>query len=342
MARVAPDITGVVVGGDGPAAERLGLHYLPTGPEWPSNLGWSGWTLPRALTRARAEVLHAPAYTAPLWGRIPVVLTLHDVSYARHPEWYPHQSGRVRQWFYRQSAGRASAVLTDSEFSRREIVSAYALPETHVHVVPLAPADRFAVDVRVRRELVILHVGDLHPRRNLEMLTDVVGALRTLPTLAAVKLVCIGVDRGLGAAVRARAARTGATEWLEHHTAVTDEELARWYQRASVLAYPSRYEGFGLPILEAMASGTPVVASRASSIPEVAGDAAVLLSPDDPAAWRDALVAVLCDPANATRLAAAGIERAAQFSWARTAAATAEVFRRTSGAQRSGKRTTPA
>jgi alpha-1,3-rhamnosyl/mannosyltransferase len=160
------------------------------------------------------------------------------------------------------------------------------------------------------------------------MLLDVVLALRQdgSPETRTLRLVLAGADRGTLAALRKRAER--APEALEYIGQPGDSELVNWYRRAAVFAYPSRYEGFGLPVLEAMACGTPVVASAAASIPEVAGPAARLVAVGEPLQWRDAIRALLSDQAQARDLAARGLARAASFTWDRTALATIASYRR--------------
>jgi glycosyltransferase involved in cell wall biosynthesis len=272
-------------------------------------------------------VFHAPAYGAPLWGVRPLVVTLHDVSYARAPEWYPHHSDPIRRSFYRASARSADRILTDSSFSRDEIVAAFGVDPARIDVVPLGVGPQFSPDARVAREPFVLHVGDLHARRNLPMLLDAVLWLRrTDSRCARLRLVLAGADLGLLQPLRRQAA--GAEEALVHIGRSADVELIDLYCRAHVFAYPSRYEGFGLPLLEAMACGTPVVAANAASIPEVVGSAAILLPVDDGAAWRDALTAVLTDEPLAADLAVRGRLRARQFTWDRTATATLACYRK--------------
>jgi glycosyltransferase involved in cell wall biosynthesis len=177
------------------------------------------------------------------------------------------------------------------------------------------------------REPFVLHVGELHLRRNLAMVLDVVLALRRSDSrLATLRLVVAGADRGLLAALKLQAA--SAPMAIEHVGEPNDTALVDLYRRAAVFAYPSRYEGFGLPVLEAMACGVPVVAAAAASIPEVAGDAAVLLPVDDGQRWREALQVLLTDPARAAEHAARGRARAAEFTWERTAAGTLACYRR--------------
>lgn len=319
-------LTGVAVGGDAGAARAAGLAHYPVTSILPTNLGWSAWALPSAARRAGVDVFHAPAYTAPLWGARPLVVTIHDVSYARRPEWYPHPSGSMRQAFYRRSARRADRIITDSTFSRDEIVSAYGIDPATIDVIPLGVSADFQPTPGRVREPIVLHVGELHTRRNLRLLIEVIAGLR--PFVPGLSLVLVGTDRGEVSTLMPLASRLGVPDLVRHVSAADDAELLTWYQRAMVLAAPSRYEGFGLPVLEAMACGTPVVAGRGSSLTEVVGDAGVLVDPDDREGWGLALRAVLLQPDHAAELSARGLIRSARFSWANTAALTAEVYRK--------------
>lgn len=328
LAAAHPDVRWVGIGAP-PAACPAGVEAVPAPIALPTTLGWMTTGLPRAARRLRPTLLHAPAYAAPIAPGCPVVLTLHDVSYARHPEWYPGELDPVRRWFYRRSAMSAARILTDSAFSRDEIIAAYGVDATRIHVVPLAVGAAFTpAGDGTARTPTVLHVGDLHPRRNLARLLDVVIALRTREArLSSLTLRLIGIDRGVASALTAQAASAGHADALRLDGQVTETALVEAYRTAAVFAYPSQYEGFGLPVLEAMGCGTPVVASRAASIPEVAGDAALLVAPTDEQAWYDALLAVLRDSATAAALADAGRRRAAAFTWARTAAQTWDVYR---------------
>lgn len=295
------------------------------GVSLPTNFGRHASALPRAIARAKVDVFHAPAYTAPLWCSTPVVLSVHDVSYARHPEWYPYRRDPLRRWFYRRSAQRAAAIITISEFSRQEIEAAYGIARDRIIVTPLGVSDIFRLRQSGEevRPPFLLHVGDLHARRNLGI---VVRALARLPQPRPT-LVLAGVDRGLAEPLLAEAQRLGVGDALDLRGRVSDEELVTLYQRCAALVYPSRYEGFGFPLVEAMACGAPVIAARASAIPEVAGSAAMLLDPDDEAGFADAIARVLTEPAFAADLRARGLARAAQFTWRETAARTLEAYR---------------
>jgi len=330
MHRASPDVEVIAVGAAPDGALPPGVRRIQGGISLPSNLGWSLTGLPLGVARAGCDVFHAPAYTAPLWGARPLVVTIHDVSYARHPEWYPYRIDPIRQAFYRASARRADRILTDSSFSRDEIVAAFAIDPARIDVVPLGVSPRFSPDPGISREPIVLHVGDLHPRRNLAMLLDAVMRLRREePACVGLRLVLAGADRGLLESLKLQAGSDEAA--LVHVGTPDDEQLIGWYRRAAVFAYPSRYEGFGLPPLEAMACGTPVLASAAASVPEVVGDAAVLLDVDDADGWRDAIRRVVADPAHAAELGARGPARAAQFTWDRTAIGTVASYRRAAG-----------
>lgn len=332
----------IALGGERDAVPA-GLAHVAEPWHPPTNLGWSVVGLPRAAARAKVNVIHAPAYTAPLWSRIPVVLTIHDVSYERHPEWYPYQRGPLRRMFYRRSARAAAHVVTDSEFSATEIAAAYQIPRERITVAPLGVSEHFSpVDRAYETPLTdglpagitrpfLLHVGDLHERRNLPVVVHAMLEAQRRPGMPSLSLVLAGVDRGLGDRLRGYAREAESPEAVVCLGAVTDPQLLMLYRSAAALVYPSRYEGFGLPVLEAMASGTPVIGSRAASIPEVLGDAGTLLDPDDEAAWADEIARVVGDEFHAARMRKAGLTRAKTFTWARTALLTIEAYRHVAG-----------
>ena len=336
LVALGEDVDIVALGGD-PASVPDGISHVEEPPHPPTNFGWSLVGLPQAAQRARLDVLHAPAYTAPLWGTAPVVLTIHDVSYARHPEWYPYRRDLVRRAFYRRSARRARLVVTDSAFSASEIVAAYGLPPERIAVVPLGVDARFspamsANGCELPQEIsgpFVLHVGDLHERRNLPTVVDaVIAARRHFGGAAAVTLVLAGVDRGVGDGLCAIAAEADVPEAVVKLGPVSEELLLSLYRCATALVYPSLYEGFGLPALEAMACGTPVIASRAASIPEVVGDAGILLDPLDVEGWTEAIVNVVNDDDRRGQMRANGLARATEFTWARTARMTLDAYRK--------------
>jgi alpha-1,3-rhamnosyl/mannosyltransferase len=321
----------VALGGRGPAPP--GLEHRPEPWHPPTNLGWTAVGLMRAARGAALDVYHGPAYTAPPVGVHPLVLTVHDVSYATHKEWYPHQGGALRQWFYRASIRAADALITDSEFSRGEITAAYGVARDRIRVIPLGVSSAFtpgpAPDALPGvRQPYVLHVGDLHERRNLRVALDAVLRVRAHGGIGSeLKFVLAGNDRGTGAALVTRAAEQRQPDAVQLLGPVSDEALVALYRGAAALVYPSRYEGFGLPLVEAMACGIPVLASRAATADEVAGPAAVLLSPDDPNAWADAIRMVLEHSERASELRRLSLARAGAFTWQRTAEMTWDVYK---------------
>ncbi|HEY6360069.1 MAG TPA: glycosyltransferase family 1 protein [Vicinamibacterales bacterium] len=327
----------VALGGADSSALPRGVGHIAEPSHPPTNLGWTLVGLPRAAARARVDLIHAPAYTAPFWSGVPVVLTIHDVSYARHPEWYPYRRDWARRAFYRRSARAASHVITVSLFSASEITAAYHIPSSRITVAPLGVGAAFAhANMAHAGELppgitgpYLLHVGDVHERRNLTVVVDaLLAARRHFGAVAALSLVLAGVDRGVGDALRAMAAEADAPDAVALLGHVSEERLQTLYRGAAALVYPSLYEGFGLPVLEAMASGTPVIASRAASMPEVLGDAGILLDPLDVNEWAGAIVKVVNDEHMRERMRHAGRARASTFTWERTARATLAVYHR--------------
>jgi glycosyltransferase involved in cell wall biosynthesis len=181
-------------------------------------------------------------------------------------------------------------------------------------------------------EPFLLHVGDLHERRNLVVVVEaLLEARRHFGGAAAMSLVLAGVDRGMGEGLCAMAAEAGAPEAVVALGPVEENRIHALYRGALALVYPSLYEGFGLPLVEAMASGTPVLASHEASMPEVLGGAGVLLDPRDVSAWRDAIIRLVNDAALRDDLRARGLARAATFTWQRTARRTLEVYREVMG-----------
>ncbi|HYH27960.1 MAG TPA: glycosyltransferase family 1 protein [Actinomycetota bacterium] len=285
------------------------------------------------LPLRRLDVLHAPSPSAippPAPGQR-LVVTVHDLAFLVHPELFP---GRWRMLFrsgMRRAVRSAAAFLTVSEHTARDLTRLYKVPPSKIHVTPLAaslPTTPSPVEDALRRLGVsrpyVLSVGTIEPRKNLGRLIRAYRAAVSrgkLPHL----LVIVG-PRGWRAAQLLRdAAARGPGEILVLGKA-TATDLDALYRGADVLAYPSLYEGFGLPVLEAMARGIPVLTSNTSSLPEVAGDAAVLVDPSSVRAIADGLRSILSDATERSRLSEAGRARAGAFSWERTARLTVEAY----------------
>jgi len=289
-----------------------------------SGTWWEQVRLASAVRRDCPDVLFCPAYTSPLAAGVPVVVALHDVSFLAHPEWFPAGSGLRRRLLARLSARRAVSVFTISEFSRGEIAFRLRVARERVRVVPLAPGGPPAAPGLLREPLV-LYVGSIFNRRHLPELIAACGKLAL--GHPEVRLEVVGEDRtypsqDLGAA----AAASGMDGRLSLRSYVPDEELAVLYGKASVFAFLSDYEGFGLTPLEAIAAGVPAVLAETAVAREVCGDAALYVPTGDVGAIAAALESALFDPATRRRLLAAGPATLSRYSWDRVGRDTLAVL----------------
>lgn len=299
------------------------------------------WGLPGRLRALRADVYHGPNWMIPYRAfprrgrRTACVATIHDLIPLLFPEFTPRAwKTRLRPLFrllIRETVRRADAIVAPSETTRRDLIEAFRLPPeraARIAVIPEAADERFRpLEKPVEPAApVILFVGRRDPYKNLPLLVEAFARVRAALPEARLRVIGPPDPRYPEAEARALALGVaGAVDWSGH---VAFSALVAAYQRAAVFAMPSRYEGFGLPALEAMACGTPVVCSNAASLPEVVGDAALAVPPDDVAAFAEALRRVLADPVLAGELRARGLARARQFSWSRAAKATLEVYAR--------------
>ena len=292
------------------------------------------WELDNLSRRWSADVVHA-TYVAPLRCRCPKVVTLHDVSFRRFPEFFSLRDRLLFSTLVPASLRRASAIVTDSEHARTEIARFFPDLRAPVTAIPLAVHARFRAapdptrvqDFRRRYDGgngFILSVGNLQPRKNLGSLIHAFSSLRQ--QYPRVNLVVVGPAAGSMPQLQALVTRLELTADVHFTGYVTPEELDGLYRAARLFVYPSLYEGFGLPILEAMACGTPVVAANTSSIPEVAGDAALLAPSPGAEDLLAAMLQVLRDDALAEALRQRGLDRIERFSWSETARRTSAVY----------------
>ena len=289
----------------------------------------------RGLREHRIDLYHEQNYV-PLSYAVPVVITIHDLSWIRYPD--SHPADRVH-WLASglpKALDRARAVLVDSEFIRREVLATFGLDTERVHVAhlgvprgfrPMAAPETSAslAGFSLEHGRYVLTVGTIEPRKNL---VHILEAYALLPpqVRARFPLVIAGAKgwHSSGMVMRLRNQSDPQVRFLGH---VTSAQLAHLYAGAALFAFPSIYEGFGLPPLEAMASGVPVIVSDRASLPEIVGDAGEMMNPDDPADTAVRIESLLEDAPRREVMVRRGLARAAGFTWARCAETTASVYR---------------
>ncbi|MEO9049036.1 MAG: glycosyltransferase family 1 protein [Candidatus Dormiibacterota bacterium] len=293
-----------------PRARLIGRHL-----QWPAT-----------IRRLKPDAYFGPAGALPL-GNLgcPAVITVHDLAIYRNARWFPGRQPLSTRIIVPRSVLRADVVIAVSENTASDIVEIFGVPRSRIQVVPhgvapifapMSTADRDAARSRLKLpERFILFVGTIEPRKNLDTLLDAWATMRDRPDL-----VVVGGWGWLYDSIKDKMGRLGPG--LHHLDSLEPTDLPAVYNLARVLAHPAWYEGFGLPPLEAMASGTPVVVSDRSSLPEVVDGAGLVVPADQPEAWRKALERVIGDTELAADLRHRGILRAAQFSWSRAASLT--------------------
>jgi glycosyltransferase involved in cell wall biosynthesis len=298
-------------------------------------LAWEQLGLPGQARAHLLDVLHSPHYTMPLRHPTRSVVTFCDMTFLLHPDL--HQA--VKRVFFpaimRLSARRADRLIAISESTRDDLVRMWGVDRSRIAAIPLAADTGYRP--RSPEEIAetcgrhglrpggyILYVGVLEPRKNVDRLVEAFG--RVAKELPGVDLVIAGRRGWMYDQIFRQVEALGLHERVRFTGYVANEELPALYAGARLFAYPSKYEGFGLPVLEAMSCGTPVITTNVSSMPEVAGDAAVLVEPDDVAGLAAALLRVSDDHALRNQLACRGLARAKAFSWERCARETIAVY----------------
>jgi glycosyltransferase involved in cell wall biosynthesis len=297
-------------------------------------VAWEQLVQPWVLRRIGADLVHGPVFVGPLLAHCPVIVTIHDLSFIRYPDLSRPANRMYRTVLTRLSAQRARRLIAVSAHAAAESARLLGVPRERVDVIyhgvdpvfrPL-PADEIAAFRRCRGlpERFVFFVGTLEPRKNLVRLVEAFARIRD----GRVRLVLAGGKGWLYDDLFAKVEALGLDEEVVFPGYVTGDELPLWYNAATVFSYPSVYEGFGLPVLEAQACGTPVLTSNTSSLPEAAGDGALMVDPCDVEELAAGLDRLLTDEPLRHELRERGLAHARQFSWPHTARETACVYRR--------------
>ncbi|MFQ5813782.1 MAG: glycosyltransferase family 4 protein, partial [Anaerolineae bacterium] len=314
----------------------LKLSRLPTFRP-PIRIFWEQVVQPFALQKERVDLLHALAFVTPLLSPCPSVVTIHDLSFLLYPESFKRSKRFYLSLFTRLSARQARCIIAVSKSTKRDVVRLLGVSPDKVEVVysgvddvfhPLAE-DQVAA-FRSKRglpERFILFVGTIEPRKNVTRLIEAFAALRPCD-LANLKLVIGGAKGWFYHNVFARVEELGLEGDVVFPGYIPVSELPLWYNAAELFVYPSLYEGFGLPLLEAMACGTPVVAANTSSLPEVVGEVGLTVDPLDVEGLAEAMRRALGDEVLRQEMRDRGLQRAKGFSWTKTAQETVQVYRR--------------
>lgn len=291
---------------------------------------WEQFTLPRLARKHHVDILHSPANLAPLFYRGRSIVHIHDLCFVVNPQWYSFWFRTLYNIVIPRVARRATKVITNSNNSRNDLLQFCNLTADRVSQVYWGVDSFFTEalpkDATPNWELkdYILCVGTLEPRKNIGTLLEAYELLRERHPEIKTKLVVIGGESPVFAEVRLRVKRF--KEDIVFKGFVNDHLLREYYRHASLFAYPSLYEGFGLPPLEAMASGAPVVTTMTSSLPEVVGDAALMVNPHDAAQLAATMARVLTTPELSASLRAKGFERVRKFNWYRVARNTLAIY----------------
>ena len=283
------------------------------------------------ITALKPDVLFIPAHALPLIHPVPSVVTIHDLGYRRFPAAHPFSQRLYLDWSTRFSTRFAAHLIADSHATRDDLIHFYHAPPEKIAVVyPGRDETLRRVDpapVRAKYNLpehYFLHVGTLQPRKNLVRLIEAFASLHAHSPFSNLQLLLAGKPGWLSQPILDQARQHPDRVRLLDY--VPDEDLAGLYSGASAFVFPSLYEGFGFPVLEAMACGVPVICSNTSSLPELAGEAALLVNPTDTVALASALTRLLSDPGLSAALVAQGYEQIKKFSWARAARETLTVL----------------
>jgi glycosyltransferase involved in cell wall biosynthesis len=326
----------------GPSAPILdaALHAERTSLPTTKPLGriaWEQFVQPIAARQSRLDLFHVTAYVSPIVATVPTVVTVHDLSFLRSPDSFRFANRTYLSLFTGLSCQRARRVIAVSEYTKKDVMKVYGLPADKIDVVYsgldpeiVRPPESELIAFRKRHGLpdkFILYLGTIEPRKNLSTLIRAYAKVRP----AGVKLVCAGGRGWMYEDVFQTVEELRLSREVIFPGFLPGDDLPFWYSAAQVFVYPSTYEGFGLPVIEAMACGVPTITTNSSSLPEAAGDAAILVPPDDSSALAEALARLLADDSLQVELAERGLRQAARFTWEDAATNTACVYAKALG-----------
>ena len=319
---------------------------------WPTarplgRIAWEQIAQPLALRRDQPDLLHAAAFVAPLLSSRPTVVTVYDLSFVVLSDLFRGLNQVYLRTFVRRSVQRARRVIAISDHTRRDVHRLYGVPLDRIDVAYPGVDPRFRplphqeVEAFRRKhdlpERFFLYLGTLEPRKNLGRLIDALlllekgGAVPQSEAEQSSRLVLVGGKGWMVEDLFAKVKSLGLEKRVRFAGYARDEDLPLWYNAATAFVYPSLYEGFGIPPLEAMACGTPVIASNAASLPEAVGDAGLAVGAEDVPGLAQAMQRVWDDASLRGELSRRGIDQARRFSWEATAQATLESYRRALG-----------
>lgn len=343
-----PEVALQIFEGWDPAKRKPGEYgsqrILARGIRALSGMTWSHGYLPHLLRKGKFDLLHSPAFVVPFTCPCPSVTTIHDLSFRIFPEHFERRWQMYMNYVMPALLRSVSAIICISDNTKQDLLKFYRIAEDKIHVVhngidharfhPDAPLDQhWAQSVGLHKDYV-LHVGTLSHRKNIPVLLRGLASLKAKGKFENHQLVLAGPALSVlsgGPEIRESIGSLGLSDVVVLLGYIPDVCLPGLYAQAKLLAMPSIYEGFGLPVLESMASGVPVVASNASSLPEIVGDAGILVSPQDESAWAEAVQRVIENPSVAAELRRKGLLRAQQFSWQRAGEETLAVYRTVAG-----------
>lgn len=337
LTEIAPDLGLTLLYDPSAAAARLTLPDLPRIACSISPFSiQQQWSVPGILRRARARLYHSPYYLMPYLPGVPSLVTCYDLIPLVYPEYFTATQRLMYRLAHILALRTARVILAISQATKSDLVRAFHVDPQRVHVTPLAAdaafAPRSAAQIAAARskyalpEQYVLYLGINKPHKNLPRLVEAWRLSNINFQISNVKLVIAGQWDERYPEARRLATELGLDQ-IVFAGPVEETDLPALYSGATLFVFPSLYEGFGLPVLEAMACGVPVICSNTSSLPEVAGDAALTVNPRDATGIANAITRVLDDAGLRDGLCAKSLARAAQFSWARTACATMQVYR---------------